>query len=93
MEEAKQSTVHLEIAQRVVEKLADGESHVSQEATLQVLKPLLEGHIGPAILKLNKIPEELFTKDRYFKNDLIEKLSAYLQKIKFTEADSFFEEL
>jgi hypothetical protein len=47
MEEAKQSIVHLDIAQSIVNKLAEGESHVSQEVILQVLKPLLEGHIGP----------------------------------------------
>jgi hypothetical protein len=72
MEERKQSRVHLEIAQRVVEKLADGENTVLQESTLQVLIPLLEDYIVPAILKKNKMPENWFTNENNFKNDLIE---------------------
>jgi hypothetical protein len=81
MEEAKQSRVHLVIAQRVVEKLADGESHVSQIEILEVLKPLLEDYIAPPILKKNKMPENWFTNENNSKNDLIEQLSDYLQKI------------
>ncbi len=50
MEEVKQSRVHLDIAKRIVEKLADGKDHVTQNACKKVLKPLLEGHIGLAIL-------------------------------------------
>ena len=57
MEEEKQSSVHLAIAKRIVDTLANGECHVSQQAALQVLKPLLEDFIGPGILKKHKIPE------------------------------------
>jgi len=49
MEEFKQSRVHLDLAKRIVEKISEGESHISQQAALLILKPLLEGHIGPAI--------------------------------------------
>ena len=57
MEEEKQSAVHLAIAKRIVDTLADKECHVTQQAALQVLKPLLEDFIGPGILKKHKIPE------------------------------------
>jgi hypothetical protein len=36
-EEAKQSRVHLDIAQRIVEKLADGEPFISLKTALLVL--------------------------------------------------------
>lgn len=49
MEEVKQTRVHLDLANRIVNKIAEGESHISQEAALFILKPLLEGHIGPTI--------------------------------------------
>ena len=51
MEEEKQSRVHLDIAKRIVDTLADGECHVSQLAAQHVLKPLLEDFIGPGIIK------------------------------------------
>ena len=51
MEEVKQSSVHLAIAKLIVEELADGDCHVTQQAAQQVLKPLLEDHIAPAKMK------------------------------------------
>ena len=60
MEEEKQSRVHLDIAKRIVDTLADGEYHVSQLAAQQVLKPLLEDNILNLILKKHKIPENWF---------------------------------
>ncbi len=57
IEEEKQSAVHLAIAKRIVDTLSDGECHVTHQAALQVLKPLLEDFIGPGILKKHKIPE------------------------------------
>ena len=93
MEEAKKLRVHLDIAQSIVIKIAEGESHVSQEVILQVLKPLLEGHIGPSIIKISKIPEDWFTNEIYPRNNLISELSAYLQKIKFTWTDFFIIDL
>ncbi len=57
MEEEKQSAVHLAIAKRIVDTLSDEDCHVSQQAALYVLKPLLEDHIISAILKKNKIPK------------------------------------
>ena len=60
MEEEKQSRVNLDIAKRIIDTLADGECHVSQQAAQQVLKPLLEDHIVSAILKKHKLPENWF---------------------------------
>ncbi len=57
MEEEKQSAVHLAIAKRIVDTLSDKDCHVSQQAALYVLKPLLEENITVAILKKHKIPE------------------------------------
>lgn len=57
MEEEKQSAVHLAISKRIVDTLSDEDCHVSQQAALYVLKPLLEDHIISAILKKNKIPK------------------------------------
>jgi hypothetical protein len=57
MEEEKQSSVHLAIARRIVNTIADEECLVSQQAALLVLKPLLEENITPLILKKHKIPE------------------------------------
>ena len=53
MEEEKQSkaVLHLDIAKRIVEKLADAKSQISQKAVLQVLQPLLEDHIPLSKLK------------------------------------------
>jgi hypothetical protein len=58
-----------------------------------VLKPLLEGHIGPAILKLNKMPESWFTNEITPKSVLINEVSTYLQRIKFTETEFFIMDL
>jgi hypothetical protein len=90
-EEVKQSRVHLDIAQRIADKLADTKTEVSQEAALQVLKPLLTHHIAPAML--TEMPEDLFTTEKIQKNHLINKLSEYLQKIQFTESEAFFKDL
>ena len=46
MEEEKQSRVHCDIAKRIVDTISDGEQEVSQQAVLQVLKPLLEKNIS-----------------------------------------------
>ena len=81
MEEEKQSRVHFDIAKLIVDKLADEESVVTQQAALQVLKPLLDGHIGAAILNLRKMPETWFTNNFTPKNVLINELSDYLHKI------------
>jgi hypothetical protein len=85
--------VHLDVAQRIVNILADGESHVSQEAALQLLEPLLAGHVGPAILEQSEMPEKWFTVEITPKDDLVNELSAYLHKIKFTETEFFFKDL
>ena len=60
VEEEKQLGVHLAIAKRIVDTLADGDYYISQRAVLQVLKPLLEGIIGSSILEIHKIPELWF---------------------------------
>ena len=60
MEEVKQSRVHLDLAKSIVNKISNGECHVSQRAAAFILKPLLEDHISPAILKVNKIPEKWY---------------------------------
>ena len=60
MEEEKQSRVHLDIAKRIVDTLADGECHVSQIAAQHFLKPLLEDFIAPGILKKHKLTENWF---------------------------------
>ena len=52
----KQSRIHLDIARRIVDTLADGESFISQNAAVQVLKPLLKDHITRATLKEYKLP-------------------------------------
>ncbi len=78
MEEEKQSSDHLAIATRTVDTLADGDCHVSQQATLQVLKPLLEDHILHFVLKNNKIPEQWFEKEMTPKESLIHELASYL---------------
>ena len=57
MEEEKQSSVHLAIARRIVNTIADEECLVSQQAALLVLKPLLEENIITVKLKKHKIPE------------------------------------
>ena len=48
MEEEKQSRVHFDLAKRIVETIANGEEYMSQQAALQVLKPLLEDNITRA---------------------------------------------
>lgn len=51
MEEVKQSRVHLDLAQRIVEIMtADGESHITRKAASEVLKPILEYYISRATL-------------------------------------------
>jgi UDP-N-acetyl-D-mannosaminuronate dehydrogenase len=61
MEEEKQTRVHFDIAKRIVDTIANGEDQISQQAVLQVLKPLLEENISLAIQKFHKIPERWFT--------------------------------
>ena len=53
MEEEKHSRAvfHLDIAKRIVEKLADAKSQISKKAILQVLQSLLEDHIPLSKLK------------------------------------------
>ena len=45
MEEEKQSRVHFDIAKKIVDTIANGEDQLSQQAVIQVLKPLLEENI------------------------------------------------
>ena len=47
----KQSRIHLDIATRIVDTLADGESYISQNAAVQVLKPFLKDQIPRTTLK------------------------------------------
>ena len=49
MEEVKQSRVHLEIAQRIVNKLAGDESFINKDKA-QVLKKFLKGQVPSDIL-------------------------------------------
>ncbi len=49
MEEVKQSRVHLEIAQRIVNKLTGEESFMNQKKA-QVLKKFLRGQVPSDIL-------------------------------------------
>ncbi len=63
-EEEKQSAVHLAIAKRIVNTLADKKSHVTQQVALEVLKPLLEDNLAPIIIKKHKIPEYWFTNEK-----------------------------
>ncbi len=81
MEEVKQSRIHLDMAKRIVDKLGDGESHITKRAMLQVLKPLLEEHIAPAKFKKYKMPEDWFTLEMKENNDLLSELSSFLQRI------------
>jgi hypothetical protein len=92
MEEVKQSRVHLEIAQRIVDKLAGEESNINQEKA-QVLKTLLKGQVAPDILKENKIPSNWFIDDMTPKDKLLIELSAYLKQIEFIESKKFNEKL
>ena len=89
MEEVKQTRVHLDIAKRIVDKLTDGESYISQNAALQVLKPLMRDHIAPAILEENRMPEDWFIDERTSKDKLLNELSSYLQRINFIETMNF----
>jgi hypothetical protein len=78
MEEEKHTSVHLAIAKRIVDTLADGDCHVSQLAALQVLRPLLEDNLPPLILKKHKIPEQWFAYEMTAKESLIQELASYL---------------
>ncbi len=89
MEEEKHTSVHLAIAKRIVDTLADGDCHVSQLAALQVLRPLLEDNLPPLILKKHKIPEQWFAYEMTAKESLIQELASYLQKIKFVDSEIF----
>ena len=89
MEEEKQSRVHLDLARRIFTTMADGEGYITQEVAIKVLKPLLEEFIAPGILKIHTMPEKWFKKKITVKDDLINDLSSYLQKIKFIEPDTF----
>ena len=53
----------------------------------------MEGHIGPAIIKISKMPENWFSNETYPTDDLIKELCAYLQGIKFTWTEYFFNDL
>jgi UDP-N-acetyl-D-mannosaminuronate dehydrogenase len=59
----KQSRIHLDIARRIVDTLANGESIILQNAAVKVLKPLLKDHITRATLKVHKLPEDWFTNE------------------------------
>jgi hypothetical protein len=78
MEEVKHSRVHLDLAKRIVDKIADGESHISQQAAVHILKELLEGHIGLEIRNVHKIPEKWFESKKTDKINLTNELSSYL---------------
>ena len=81
MEEVKQSRVHLDIATRIVDTIADGESYISQNAALQVLKPFLISQISADILEENRMPENWFIDEITPKDKLVNELSSYLQRI------------
>ena len=59
MEEVKQSGVHLEIARRIVNKLAGDESYINQDKA-HVLKTFLKGQVAPDTIKENKMPSNWF---------------------------------
>ena len=92
-EEKKQSSVHLDIAKRIVDKLADEESQISQKAVLQVVKPLLEDHILQSKLKKNKIPVHWLTNDITSKDVFLNELSSYLHTNEFIETEDFIKDL
>jgi hypothetical protein len=81
----KQSRIHLDIARSIVDTLADGESFISLNAAVQVLKPLLKDHITRATLKVYKLPQDWFTDEVTAKDKLLNELSSYLQSIGFIE--------
>lgn len=93
MEEVKQSRVHLDLAKRIVDKIANGESHISQQAAVNILKELLEGHIALEIRNANRIPEKWFKSKKIDKVNLTNELSSYLQQINFAETELFNENL
>ena len=93
MEEVKQSRVHFEIAKRIVDKLADGDSQISQKSVFEVLKPILEDYIPSAKLKKYKIPERWFKNELTGKEDLLNELSSYLQITEFIETEDFINDL
>ncbi len=86
-EEEKQSGVHLAIAKHIVDTLADGESDVTQQVALEVLKPWLEDNIAPIMIKNHKIPDNWFTNERTPKLNLSHELASYLQLVKFVETE------
>ena len=92
-EEKKQSSVYLDIAKRIVDKLADEGSQISQKAVLQVVKTLLEGHILPSKLRKIKIPVHWLTNEITAKDDFLKELSSYLQTIEFIETKEFIDDL
>jgi hypothetical protein len=92
-EEEKQSRVYLDIAKRIVDKLVDEESQISQKAVLQVVKPLLEDHILQSKLKKNNIPGHWLTNEITAKDDFINQLSSYLHTNKFIETEDFIKDL
>jgi hypothetical protein len=59
----------------------------------QVLKPLLEDNIAPKIQRMHKIPERWFTDHETDKNDLINDLASYLDRIEFIETKDFIMDL
>ena len=85
----KQSRIHLDIARSIVDTLADGESFISLNAAVQVLKPLLKDHITRATLKVYKLPQDWFTDEVTAKDKLLNELSSYLQSIEFIELKNF----
>jgi hypothetical protein len=93
MEEVKQSSVHLAIAKRIVDKIADKKHLISQQVALNVLKPFLEDHIIPAKLKKYKIPEYWFEESMMAKQYLLEELASYLQLVYFIETEEFIKDL
>ena len=78
MEEQKLSRVHFDLAKKIIDTIADGEDHISQQAVFQVLKPLLEDNITAKIQREHKIPDRWFTNNETDKNNLINELSSYL---------------
>jgi hypothetical protein len=47
-----------------------------------VLKVQLENHVTPKKLNENKIPQKFLTNEKTAKDDFLNELSSYLQKIK-----------
>jgi hypothetical protein len=79
MEEENQSSVHLDLAKKIVDTITNKEQqHVTNEVALQVLKPILVDFTTPVQNRLLEIPERWSTRELTDKNELINDLASYL---------------